>query len=359
MKKMAILSVAASILASCTVLAFSTNAQMSTVRWGDIDEDGQVSLEDAMLALQRYTQEFAGNQVRLKGNWSVGDVNRDGYVDLIDAQEILKKYVCENLSKSTYFFEVESPIAYEEVRATKEWNVYLDSNNAYTNLIGKVKAGDTFKIKEYEGDGWYNFTNDHFNSAYINIPSYAWKVDFFYAEDYSENQITTIAEETTTTTAETTTAETTTKETAKTTTTATTTNTTTKTTTTVMTTTKQATTVTATTISKETKATAQETATSTNKTTETSQTTTAAGAVTTEPKTVREFFKKGDKVEFTATAWCLYDFNYARARYLSNSEQFTIIKADAGVESDRYVIEIEDKQYIIYIGDTKFFNKID
>ena len=74
---------------------------------GDVNEDGEVNVSDAQLALVEYvatmsgkTGSFTDRQVR------AADVNGDGRVTVEDAQFILLYYVRNTLSKQTVTWEI-------------------------------------------------------------------------------------------------------------------------------------------------------------------------------------------------------------------------------------------------------------
>ena len=77
---------------SCVIISKSG---MDPYSAGDVDLNGKVELEDAMLALKCYTRSvaklknlgFSNTQMRC------ADVDRDGFVDVTDSMEILKYYV--------------------------------------------------------------------------------------------------------------------------------------------------------------------------------------------------------------------------------------------------------------------------
>ncbi|MEE3405590.1 MAG: glycoside hydrolase family 3, partial [Acutalibacteraceae bacterium] len=61
---------------------------------GDVTADGLVSVDDAQLALQAYTNRIAGNDMNLTdAQIKAADVNNDGELSVDDAQNILIYYV--------------------------------------------------------------------------------------------------------------------------------------------------------------------------------------------------------------------------------------------------------------------------
>lgn len=75
--------------------AFIAKSGMDPYKTGDINLDGEVELEDVMLALKCYTMQVANRKDTGLNDWqqNAADVNRDGTVDVIDVMTILKYYV--------------------------------------------------------------------------------------------------------------------------------------------------------------------------------------------------------------------------------------------------------------------------
>ena len=75
---------------------------------GDVNEDGEISVEDAQLTLNAYVKTMAGKDNDLtEKQVKAADVNGDGIVSVDDAQSILIYYVKNSLSgKSTTWDEL-------------------------------------------------------------------------------------------------------------------------------------------------------------------------------------------------------------------------------------------------------------
>ena len=323
-------------------------ASAANVTWGDVDGDSYVLVEDAMLLLRRYTDTLTGNKVDYSGLWNLGDVNGDGNVSVDDAQLVLNKYV-EEMVGNSYYFPVESPIAYGKLYTTEAWNVYVKANNAHENYLGIVREKSEFEIIQYVGDCWYKIEcSDFTKNVFINIPLTTWKKKFFYVGEKADEIVP--AETTTTlnTTAETTTQTTSQEAIVQTTTETTSQEASIETTTTMSTTTTMMTTTT---------------------THDTTTETTATQTTETQTTTELYVFEVGDKIEFQAVAWVLFsnDSKEEQVRWLKTGEKFLIVDRKINDDEDfaRYTIVIEEddeedneKQYVIHIGDVKYFKKI-
>lgn len=75
---------------------------------GDVNEDEEISVEDAQLTLNAYVKTMAGKDNGLtEKQVKAADVNEDGIVSVDDAQSILMYYVKNSLSgKSTTWDEL-------------------------------------------------------------------------------------------------------------------------------------------------------------------------------------------------------------------------------------------------------------
>lgn len=77
----------------CDITAWTHKGTMERVRYtpGDYDEDGEVTVSDAQIALKNYVETFAGNTDGMPVNVRT-DVSGDDILDVVDAQLILKYY---------------------------------------------------------------------------------------------------------------------------------------------------------------------------------------------------------------------------------------------------------------------------
>ena len=105
------------------------------------------------------------------------------------------------------------------------------------------------------------------------------------------------------------------------------------------------------------------------KTHDTTTETTATQTTETQTTTELYVFEVGDKIEFQAVAWVLFsnDSKEEQVRWLKTGEKFLIVDRKINDDEDfaRYTIVIEEddeedneKQYVIHIGDVKYFKKI-
>lgn len=66
---------------------------------GDVNGDGEVSVDDAQLTLKAYTERIAGNNMKLTAEQiKSADVNSDGEISVDDAQNILKYYTKKSVA---------------------------------------------------------------------------------------------------------------------------------------------------------------------------------------------------------------------------------------------------------------------
>ncbi len=130
---------AASVSIPCSAAAESTAAQPLRLM-GDLDADMSVSVEDAQLALQLYTdslaQKVSGDADKVNG---VADTDMDGKIDAADAQNILNYYCCTLAGNQPLWSD------YREVS-------YIDGNDYYNQdkYIYDEETGEIVENPDYE-----------------------------------------------------------------------------------------------------------------------------------------------------------------------------------------------------------------
>ena len=384
MKRNSLSSVIVAVTMSIGCIA--TNQECTAVKavevtWGDVNADSSITVDDAMLILRKFTDGMTGTPVDYYGNWAVADVNSDGYVNVADAQLVLTKFV-ENMIGNSFYFPVESPLIYgTKVYATESWNAYCLPDNAHENLLGVIKANSLFTITQYMGDCWYMMENANFSEGYINIKTEDWHKRFYYEGEMPEVIETTTTAEATTTVTTTTVLDTVTDDGAITTTDVSTdveSETTTSdnadvevvTTTTEIIAEEGTTTEASAKETTTTEAPVTETTTTEAPVTETTTTETTAPQKATDTETTTNddvnIFDIGDKIEFKAVSWVLFDnalFDSTPVRWMKNGERFTIIDRIVYEDHATYCIvfegESEDKKYILTTkGEKLYFEKI-
>ena len=84
-----------------TVTSETTPTEPAYTR-GDVNEDGEINVADAQLALNAYVKAMAGKESNLTEQQTLAaDVNEDQEISVNDAQTILLYYVRNTLSGST------------------------------------------------------------------------------------------------------------------------------------------------------------------------------------------------------------------------------------------------------------------
>ena len=394
MKKQLVSTFASIVALICAATTAPVTAQAATSpRWGDVNSDGVVTVEDAQEILQYYaTVVLAGNQWSGDFDLQVADVDLQEGVSVEDAQLVLQKYVAETLAAKTYLLPVEFSAEQTEdsrVLCTKEsgWYVWSEkSNSVSSHIIDVVREGELFEIlQKDESTSWYKVKMSSEKIGYMNISSGEFS-NYFVIYTRKNNTTepanqttteTTTTQETTTTAATTSASETTTSEEvsteskAETTTTSAATTTTTKATTESTSTTPETTTTTVSTTSKEETTTTTTTSETTVASTTTTVETTTAAQTTTSPfeEVPLETFEKGDVIEFTMTAWKVYDDTYEKViAWAPNGTRFTIkevhdLKGGDSKENQQvYLVEFEkqgeSRNGYIFNAPKGFFKKV-
>jgi hypothetical protein len=335
----------AAIAAATLLSALHVCAETTTPRWGDVNADGKVGLEDAQTILLYYVQVGLGGTTGPEIDVSYADVNLDGAIDVSDAQLTLVKYVRE-MSGLTYLLPAENGGTAKVI--AQKWAVYsAPTTSLEARLVDVIRPGESFEILQAASIQWYQVKLQSGDVGFIHVS----KQEF-------ENNFSLIIQEDTETTTTTETVTTTTATETATTTTATE-------TTTTMTATETTTTMTATETTTTTMTATETTTTATENTTTTTETTSSATetTVTTEAPKPKELFSEGDTIVFQKTAWNVYDSELKGIiAWLRNGEELTIESAknlhdDVQLYEISWIRDGKEMHGFIYNGEAGFFVK--